>query len=58
MGIFTILHFTGFVFFMKFSFLVCLLWHLVSIDLWKIEKRHLPPCLSSYFEKTFKEMFL
>ena len=60
MEIFTILHFTGFVFFMKFSFLVCLLWQqsFHRLIMGKIEKRHLLPSLLRYFDKTFIEMFL
>ena len=60
MEIFTILHFTGFVFFMKFSSLVCLLWQLSfhRLIMRKIGKRHLRPSLSRYFDKTFIEMFL
>ena len=60
MEIVTILQFTDFVFFMKFSSLVCLLcqqsFHRLIIR--KIEKRHLLPNLSRYFDKTFIEMFL
>ena len=57
---FMILHFTGFMFFMKFSSLVCLLWQLSFHRLitGKIEKRHLLPSLSRYFDKTFIEMFV
>ena len=61
MEIFTILHFTGFVFFMKFSFLVCLLWQqsFHRLIMGKIEKQHLLlPSLLKYFDKTFIEMFL
>ena len=60
MEIFTILHFTGFVFFMKFSSLVCLLWQqsFRRLIIGKMEKRHLLPSLSRYFDKTFIEMFL
>ena len=60
MEIVTILQFTGFVKFMKFSSLVFLLWQqsFHRLVMGKIEKRHLLPSLSRYFDKTFIEMFL